>query len=104
MLDESCLVQDVDKPKMENDIVYLCSWVWVEDPDSLPKAIHIQLEEPLSLHSLDFCYGELGEEEPELRRTMPPKMPAYQVLIHLDQVRDFDPPLGEPVGRYSLDS
>nr|BAD03229.1 hypothetical protein [Oryza sativa Japonica Group]BAD05233.1 hypothetical protein [Oryza sativa Japonica Group] len=105
ILDEGCLVQDLEEPKTETKTACLCAWIWSEDPDAIPKAVHFQLEEPLLQNSPDsFWLEDLGESGLERRRTVSSKLLTYQVLIHLDQVLDSSPPPMEPVWGYSPSS
>lgn len=60
--------------------------------------MHFELEEPLSPCSPDSCWDLDGEAR---QRTSPPKLLAYPVLVHLDQVLDFNPPPTEPTWMYS---
>uniref|UniRef100_A0A0E0EQR6 Uncharacterized protein n=1 Tax=Oryza meridionalis TaxID=40149 RepID=A0A0E0EQR6_9ORYZ len=65
-----------------------------DDPDSIPKGVHFQLEEPLPLASPDTSWPV--EDQPKRRRLRPLKLLAYRVLVHLDQVLDYRPPSTEP--------
>nr|BAC99638.1 hypothetical protein [Oryza sativa Japonica Group] len=58
-----------------------------------PKEVHFELEEPLSPRSPDSRWDLDGEAR---QRTSPPKLLAYPVLVHLDQVLNFNPPPTEP--------
>nr|BAD19129.1 hypothetical protein [Oryza sativa Japonica Group]BAD19244.1 hypothetical protein [Oryza sativa Japonica Group] len=101
LLDEGCLIQDLDEPRTENETACLCAWLWADDPDSIPKEVHFELEEPLSPRSPDSRWDLDGEAR---QRTSPPKLLAYPVLVHLDQVLDFNPPPTEPTWMNSLGS
>uniref|UniRef100_A0A0D9XSI7 DUF4283 domain-containing protein n=1 Tax=Leersia perrieri TaxID=77586 RepID=A0A0D9XSI7_9ORYZ len=57
LLDDGCLVQDIDD-------ACLCVWVKTEDPDLIPRAVHLQLEETVLPPSPLLHYPDLGIEEP----------------------------------------
>ncbi|CAN6176449.1 unnamed protein product [Urochloa humidicola] len=95
--DEQCVMEKIEEEEC------MCFWLWTADPDSIATAGTLQVEEPVVLPEEGYAESlmELGMPMGALRSEAAKAM-DYEVLIHIDRVLDYSPPL--PRSRWSFDS
>ncbi|KAF8646527.1 hypothetical protein HU200_065746 [Digitaria exilis] len=87
------LVEGLDHGRLaEKEVECVCAWVWTRDPDAIAKAGTLLIQEPRG----SSAWPSLVHSDRRLigcspAAAGPPRMLAYDVIIHLDRVYDYSP-------------
>lgn len=94
------LVEGLDHGRLaEKEAACVCAWVWTCDPDAIARAGTLLIQEPRG----SSAWPLLVHSDPRLigcspAAAGPPRMLAYDVIIHLDRVYDYSPALSSAAG------
>ncbi|KAL5207050.1 hypothetical protein ABZP36_031485 [Zizania latifolia] len=103
LLSDGCLFDKVDdSASSEKESACLCVWVWTQDANRIPKLATLQIAELDEHLSPPRNFPEFDFTETPAQRG-PPNVLLYNILIRLDTLLDYDPPMSqeEPFFTYS---
>lgn len=106
LFDAGTMIGGIDdsRKRDEEESACFCLWVWSLSPTALAKSGTLRLEEPVLPPESEPHYPELNIVAAPVVRSGPAEQLKYEVIIHLDEVWDFSPPMSRQPSFGSYDS
>ncbi|CAO2184290.1 unnamed protein product [Urochloa humidicola] len=92
----STLVESLDDGGVVADKEAACvrAWMWTRDPDTVARTGTLLIQEPRGPTWPSRVHSDLQLTSCPTSAAGPPRMQAYEVIIHLDRVYDYSPAPG----------